>query len=70
MAEDKKATIEELFEEIDKTITELEKDDLPLDQAFSLYEKGIKLTAECEKEIDTVEKKVQVLSGGELNEFS
>lgn len=70
MAEDKKATIEELFEEIDKTITELEKDDLPLDRAFSLYEKGIKLTAECEKEIDTVEKKVQVLSGGELNEFS
>jgi exodeoxyribonuclease VII small subunit len=70
MAEDKKATIEELFEEIDKTITELEKDDLPLDQAFSLYEKGIKLTAECEKEIDTVEKKVQVLSGGELSEFS
>ncbi|MBP5660807.1 MAG: exodeoxyribonuclease VII small subunit [Lachnospiraceae bacterium] len=70
MAEDKKATIEELFEEIDKTITELEKDDLPLDRAFSLYEKGIKLTAECEKEIDTVEKKVQVLSGGELSEFS
>lgn len=70
MAEEKKATIEELFEEIDKTITELEKDDLPLDQAFSLYEKGIKLTAECEKEIDTVEKKVQVLSGGELSEFS
>ncbi|MBO4679327.1 MAG: exodeoxyribonuclease VII small subunit [Lachnospiraceae bacterium] len=70
MAEEKKATIEELFEEIDKTITELEKDDLPLDKAFSLYEKGIKLTAECEKEIDTVEKKVQVLSGGELSEFS
>ena len=70
MAEDKKATIEELFEEIDKTITELEKDDLPLDQAFSLYEKGIKLTAECEKEIDPVEKKVQVLSGGELSEIS
>ena len=70
MAEEKKAPIEELFEEIDKTITELEKDDLPLDQAFSLYEKGIKLTAECEKEIDTVEKKVQVLSGGELSEFS
>ena len=70
MAEEKKATIEELFEEIDKTITELEKDDLPLDKAFSLYEKGIKLTAECEKEIDTVEKKVLVLSGGELSEFS
>ena len=70
MAEEVEATIEELFEEIDKTITELEKDDLPLDKAFSLYEKGIKLTAECEKEIDTVEKKVLVLSGGELSEFS
>jgi len=70
MAEEKKPTIEELFDEIDKTINELEKDDLPLDKAFSLYEKGIKLTAECEKEIDTVEKKVQVLSGGELSEFS
>ena len=70
MAEEKKVQIEDLFNEIEETITELEKDDLPLDKAFSLYEKGIKLTALCEEEIDTVEKKVQVLSGGELSEFS
>ncbi|MBR6309245.1 MAG: exodeoxyribonuclease VII small subunit [Lachnospiraceae bacterium] len=70
MAEESKQTIEEMFETIEGTIAELEKDDLPLEKAFSCYEEGIKLVKKCEEEIDAVEKKVMVLSGGEVHEFS
>lgn len=66
---EKKATLEENLAELETVITELEKDDVPLEQAFSLYEKGVKLAKLCEEDIDTVEKKVLLLSKGETGEF-
>lgn len=67
--EETKKSIEEMFNELDTTLSELEKDDVSLENAFSLYEKGMKLVKDCESEIDTVEKKVLELSGGSAHEF-
>ncbi len=67
--ENKEKSLEENFEILDKTISELEKEDVTLEEAFSLYESGMKLVSLCEKEIDTVEKKVLKISGGSLDEF-
>ena len=67
--ESKAKSLEENFEILDKTISELEKEDVTLEEAFSLYESGMKLVSLCEKEIDTVEKKVLKISGGTLDEF-
>ncbi len=67
--ENKEKSLEENFELLDKTISELEKEDVTLEKAFSLYESGMKLVSLCEKEIDTVEKKVLKISGGTLDEF-
>lgn len=63
-------TLEESFAELEATITELEKDNVSLEDAFSFYEKGMKLVASCEAEIDKVEKKVLEISGGTVHEFS
>lgn len=63
-------TIEEKFEKLESIIGELEKDDVALEKAFALYEEGIKLVSMAQSEIDTVEKKVLKLSGGEVSEFS
>lgn len=68
--QNEKKSIEEMFSALEATISELEKDDVSLEKAFSLYEEGIKLVKNCESEIDTVEKKVLSLSGGETHEFS
>lgn len=69
--EDKKDfSIEENFNKLEETIALLEAEDVSLEKAFSLYEEGMKLINACEKEIDTVEKKVLCLSEGELHEFS
>lgn len=66
-----KKSLEELFENLEGIVSELESEDLSLERAFKLYEEGVKLTALCEHEIDTIEKKVLVLSdGGQTDEFS
>ena len=70
MAEDKKLSVEEMFESLEGILSELEGEDVSLEKAFSLYEKGVKLTAECEKQIDCVEKKVlELTDGGTTHEF-
>lgn len=66
-----KQSLEELFVKLEAVVNELEGDDLPLEQAFKLYEEGVKLTALCEREIDVIDKKVLLLSdGGKTDEFS
>ena len=68
---EKKKSVEEILKGLEDTVAELEKDDIPLEQAFKLYEEGIKLIALCDKEIEKVEKKVLSISeGGKVDEFS
>lgn len=59
--EDKKS-IEQVFEEIEQTIEKLQNPDTSLEQSFALYEQGMKQVAFCNKEIDGIEKKIQILS--------
>lgn len=71
MADEKKFSIEEAFTKLDDSIKEMEGDGVTLERSFELYKEGVELIRLCEKEIDTVEKKVLALSGnGEINEFS
>lgn len=54
-------SLEENFKELDNIIKKLENNELELDDAFAQYELGVKLVAECNKQIDKVEKKIIVL---------
>ena len=51
-------TFEENISELSKIVAELEKGELPLDKSVELYEKGIKLSEECKKELDTAKLKI------------
>lgn len=70
MEEAEKKSVETMFTELEDTISKLGKEDISLEEAFNLYENGMKLVASCQSEIDTVEKKVLMLNGGEAHEFS
>ncbi len=70
MSEEKKETLEDKLKALEETVSSLEKEDVSLEDAFTLYEKGIKLVKECEGEIDLVEKKVLALSEDGTYEFS
>ena len=58
--EDKK-TVEELFSELEAITMRLEEEELPLEEAFLQYQKGMELLKECNAAIDTVEKQLQIL---------
>ena len=66
-----KKTFEELLQELGDTVRKLDNGQTPLDEAMELFEKGVKLTKECNKILDTAEKKVSLLlknSEGEIAE--
>ena len=69
-AKNQEESLEENFAQIEEMLTKLEAPDISLEDAFFLYEQGMKKLKECNDKIDTVEKKLLVLNGqGELEEF-
>lgn len=66
----KEVSLEELFLELDQIIAQMESGELPLDQAFMMYEKGVSKVKECGQKLDLIEKKMLELnSAGEVKEF-
>ncbi|MCX2784146.1 exodeoxyribonuclease VII small subunit [Microbulbifer thermotolerans] len=66
-AKKKAATFEEALEELENLVERLETGDLPLEEALADFERGVKLTRECQQKLATAEQKVKVLmedSGG------
>lgn len=63
-------TLEEMFDQINGIIEELEDKDIPIEDAFSKYESGMKLLESCNDRIDVIEKKVLALNAdGTLDDF-
>ena len=63
-------SIEEAFEMLGNILAKMDEPGVTLEESFSCYEQGRKLIRYCNETIDTVEKKVQVLSAeGETDEF-
>jgi exodeoxyribonuclease VII small subunit len=54
-------TFEEAFRELEATVQRLEEGDLPLEQAISLYERGMGLAQHCSDALDAAELRVQEL---------
>lgn len=67
---EKKESLEQMFEQLDETVTKMEKEDLSLEDSFTLYHKGMDLLKKCSDTIDQVEKKMLVLDEeGDTHEF-
>ena len=74
MDKDKKiqenATLEELFVQLEDAIRKMEKEDISLEDSFSLYHTGMDMLKLCNEKIDKVEKKMLVLDEeGDAHEF-
>ncbi len=62
--------LEQAFEQLEDVIDRLQDNGISLENAFSEYEKGMKLLKQCNEAIDRVEKQVLMISeSGELCEF-
>lgn len=53
-----KITFEENMNRLGKIVAELEKGDIPLDKAVELYGDGVKLSAECKKQLAEAQLKI------------
>ena len=70
MGTEKKENLEEMFDRLDQVIDTLEGEDVSLEEAFGLYDQGMKLIRRCNQTINEVEKKILVLDeNGEKHEF-
>jgi exodeoxyribonuclease VII small subunit len=52
---------EEALGRLDETVAALENGQLPLDDALSLYEEGVRLAQRCQQMLDTAELRLQRL---------
>lgn len=56
---EQKLTYEQAMNELEQTITQLEKGETDMDKAFELYEKGVKLAKYCEEYLSEKEKSLK-----------
>ena len=66
-------TYEEAYAQLEEVLGSLETGDLPLDKSLQQFEKGVKLSRECQTALEKAEQKVEILlksaGGEELEEF-
>ncbi|MCD8365973.1 MAG: exodeoxyribonuclease VII small subunit [Clostridiales bacterium] len=62
MPEEKEASLEDMFGELDEILAAMDEREISLENAFSLYEKGMKKIRLCTEKLDLVEKKMLVIS--------
>lgn len=71
MSNKKKATFESQLDALEDIVHRLEEGDLTLNDSLTQFEKGVKLTKECQNMLNQAEQKVMILSedGSQLSEF-
>ncbi len=53
--------LEKSLEELEALVTRLESGDLPLERALKEFERGVKLTRQCQTALQEAEQKVEIL---------
>ena len=64
-------TLEEKLAKLDAMTEQLRKEDITLEESFSLYKDGMELIKQCNADIDRVEKQVQILNAdGQVTDWA
>ncbi|MFC3389733.1 exodeoxyribonuclease VII small subunit [Salinicoccus sesuvii] len=61
-AETENQTFEEKMKQLELIVKQLDEDEVSLESSLELYQKGVELTAECEKILKNAELKVETLN--------
>jgi exodeoxyribonuclease VII small subunit len=49
------------LEQLEQIVKQLERGDLPLEQSIQLFESGMRLSADCRKQLEEAESRVEIL---------
>ena len=52
---------EDCLQRLERIVDQLEKGDVPLEQAIKLFEEGVQLSNSCRQELEAAEGKVEIL---------
>jgi exodeoxyribonuclease VII small subunit len=67
MKKEKNKTYEGIIEELENVISKLNSANIPIENSIKLYEEGIKLSNEADKELLTIEKNIQKIKKTKVN---
>jgi len=59
----KSLSLEESFKRLDEILGKLESGEVDLEKSIGLFEEAMALSEECQKQLETLEKRVKVLVG-------
>ena len=62
-------TFEESFNELSEVVERLQQGDLALEETIALFERGMRLSFECEKYLDEAGRRVEILVQREDGRF-
>ena len=57
-----KKSIEENFQNIEDIISNMQKEDITLEQSFDLYNKGLNLIKDCNSQIEKIEEQIKIIN--------
>lgn len=57
----RKGEFEKSLARLEEVVKRLESTDLPLDEAMRLFEEGVKLSRDCQKQLEEAEGRVEIL---------
>ena len=66
----KKPVFEQSLARLEEIVRKLESANLPLDDAMKLFEEGMQLSRDCQKQLEQAEARVEILlkkAGGEMS---
>jgi len=62
MSNSKPKTFESSLEELERIVRELEQGDLTLEKSLELFERGVKLSRECQERLSQAERRIEMLT--------
>ncbi|AGA90555.1 exodeoxyribonuclease VII, small subunit [Thioflavicoccus mobilis 8321] len=61
-AESSQSSFEESLAELETLVDRLEKDDLTLEESLAVFSRGVTLTRNCQRALDSAEQRVRILT--------
>ncbi len=66
----KPVDLEKSLAELETIVEQLESGELPLEKSLKEFERGVRLSRECQGALKDAEQRVQILMGDELKDFA
>ena len=65
----KSVKFEDALKQLEECVHKIENDELSIEEAFKIYEKGVKSAACCQKALEQIENRIEILQQDSQGKF-